>query len=471
MVIVQRNSYIEEKKAEYNFKDNIESVSDKDSLKRYGAAIDIGTTTVVVSVFDMTTGKLTGSKSETNCQVKYGSDVMMRIMHCGMGKSKLLHDMIISQIEDIISDIFKINEIDGELKEIVVVGNTTMCHMFLGKDVSGLSGAPFMPSYTGRIKCNGESIGMKSYPNSQIEVMPGIAGHVGSDAASFLMEEMLYTEDKIQLAVDIGTNAEIILNNHGKIYVCSAAAGPAFEGKGIKCGTRAVPGAVNSVKISKANGNIILGVISGDKGACHGDIVKGICGSGLVDAVSELLKTGIIQSDGYILSKEEARESGIRKELSERLLSDEDGNYFVLYSSGHIEGQKDIIITQKDIRSVQLAKAAIQAGAACLMDESGVTLDDLDEFIIGGVFGKFINQSSAVNFGLLPKLKDIDITYCGNAAGSGAAHALFDKGFSSSFEKYISKAVHIELADKKGFQNKFMNAMELKSWYDSNSAN
>lgn len=466
MVIVQRNAYIGEKRAEYIYDDEKKkSLSDNENVNRYGVAIDIGTTTVVVSLYDMISGKLIDSKSETNSQVSYGGDVMMRIMHCGMGKSELLHEMIISQIEEMISAICKKNDTDENVSNMVVVGNTTMCHIFLGKDVSGLSGAPFKPSYTGRIECTGESLGMKKFPDAVIKVLPGIAGHVGADAASFLMEEKIYGEDKIQLGIDIGTNAEMILNNHGKIYVCSAAAGPAFEGKGIKCGKRASTGAIKSVKISKANGNIVLGVIAGTNGFGHDDKVTGICGSGLVDAIAELLKVGIIQSDGYLLSRDEAKSAAIKDELADRIDSDGEENYFLLYSSDRIVGQKDIVITQKDIRSVQLAKAAIQAGAECLMEENRITLDDLDEFIIGGVFGKFLNQSSAVNFGLFPKLNNIKITFCGNAAGNGAAHALLDEEFDKSFENHISKAVHIELADKKSFQSKFMNAMELKSWY------
>lgn len=459
MVIVQRNSKIEEKKALYSA-----GIYGVVHHKGYGAAVDIGTTTVVVSVFDMELGKAIGSRSETNHQVNFGSDVMMRIMHCTRGKYQILHEKIVSQIEEMIEGIFEENNISENINKMVVVGNTTMCHIFLGKDVSGLAGTPFKTAYKGRVVSHGKELGMKLYGDVEIVVMPGIAGHVGADAASVIMEQKLYAPDKIELAIDIGTNAEIILNNHGKIYVCSAAAGPAFEGKGIRCGIRAGIGAINSVKISKANGNIILGIIS-DSNAKADEKITGICGSGLVDAIAELLKIGILQSDGYIISREEAYRLGIKKELSDRINSDSEGNFFVLYSSDRIIGQKDIIITQNDIRNVQLAKGAIQAGVECLMEESGVSLNELEKFIVCGVFGKLIHQSSAVKFGLLPKLDNIPVTYCGNVAGNGAAHALLDNSFCNSFESKISGAVHIELADKKIFQNKFMNAMELKSWY------
>ena len=464
MVIVQRNSKIEEKKAEYRV---VNQSGEKDG--GYGAAVDIGTTTVVVSVYDMIHGEAIGSRSETNCQVSFGSDVMMRVMHCTMGKAEILHKKIILQIENMIKAILEEHDVTGDVSKIVVVGNTTMCHLFLGMNVSGLAGAPFRPDYTGRMVSNGKKLGMNLFSNADIVVVQGIAGHVGADAASVIMEERLYEADKVQLAIDLGTNAEIILNNHGKIYVCSAAAGPAFEGKGIKSGIRAGAGAINSVKISKANGNIVLGVIS-DGFAKADERITGICGSGLVDIIAELLKIGIVKSDGYLVSCEEAEQAGIKAELSDRIKTDSDGNYFVLYSSDRIMGQRDIVITQKDIRNVQLAKAAIQAGAECLMEESGVKADDIEEFIVCGVFGKFIHQSSAVRFGLLPDFKNISVKYCGNAAGNGAAHALLDDKFCDSFENVISKVVHIELADKKSFQSKFMNAMELKSWYYSDSS-
>ena len=474
MVIIHNNPYNPEKEALVTNQDN--NIC-QEYTGCYGIAMDIGTTTIAASLFSLADRKFCGNITETNMQAKYGADVMMRIMNSNMGKASLLHNIIITQAEDIIERLSSSICTRDKVIKMSVTGNTTMCHLFLDKDLSGMAGTPFKTAYTGSISLNGSENGFQKFPDINIYVMPGIAAHTGADAVSVICSQKLYQTDKIQLAVDIGTNAEIILNNRGNVYACSAAAGPAFEGKGVKCGIRAGNGAVNGIKINRLAGNIVLDVIdtSSNNGSNNRQnsqdtlIPKGICGSGLVDAIAELLKAGVLKTDGYLMDKEEALKNGVNASIAERIHKNNEGNYFVFYEENDLYNKqqyssrhKDIIITQKDIRNIQLAKAAIQAAAEVLLETAGITLDNVDEIKIAGVFGKFIHPKQAVLIGLYPGTDNIE--FIGNAAGNGVAQALFDQNFRELALKYSTETRHIELASEKSFQDKFLNAMELKKW-------
>ena len=450
-VLYVKNKQTEEKKVVSEGTDT--DVLNNDINLEFGIAVDIGTTSIAIGIFDIKSGSLIGNQTRTNCQTMYGSDVMMRIMYCINGKEQLLHDILIEQIEDMTGSILD-NNISGHksnihskisskivskesdkiqdivIKKMVVVGNTTMCHIFL-------------------------NIGFKIYDIDEVIVLPNIMAHVGADAAAVLCKEKMYKTGINEIAIDIGTNAEILLNCSGKVFVTSTAAGPAFEGKGIRSGMRAAPGAINSVKISRVNGNIILGMLDDGKA----ENPRGLCGSGLIDAISELMKARLLKKDGYLLTREEALRQNVNINLCEHLKSDDkDGNCFILSE------ENNIVITQKDIRNVQLAKGAIQAGCEILLKKAGIGLNDINSIKIAGVFGKYIHVSQAMNFGLFPKYPE-KLEIVGNAAGDGAAMALFEDGFIDEMEKQVKKVHHVELAGEKDFQKKFMNAMELKEWY------
>ncbi len=475
MVIIRKSSYSKEKIILYDLKSKNTENNEEDkkcsqaeivSDTNYGIAVDIGTTTVAVSLFSIEDKRQIGNITETNEQTKLGSDVMMRVMNSIRGMSESLHDMIVSQVERMVYTL--INENGGDstkLTKMVVVGNTVMCHFFLNMDISGMSGSPFMTAYKGSFECISGDIGFKEYKNINIYVVSGIAAHVGADAVAVLCETALYDKDKIQLAIDIGTNAEIILNSRGTITACSAAAGPAFEGAGLECGVRAKDGAINKVRLNRANGNIILDVIgTGD----NIEEVNGICGSGIADAIAGLLHIGVLRTDGYMLNYDEAVLEGINLELASRLNTSDEGNYFTLLKNGEAgistANTKDIVITQRDVRNIQLAKAAIQAGCETLLDIQGLKVSDVDEIKIAGVFGKFINPKSAIFFGLYPKVDMDKLEFVGNAAGNGAAGVLLDEDFKKITEKYASYVKHIELADQEKLKDKFIYAMELKTW-------
>ena len=313
-VLYVKNKQTEEKKVVSEGTDT--DVLNNDINLEFGIAVDIGTTSIAIGIFDIKSGSLIGNQTRTNCQTMYGSDVMMRIMHCINGKEQLLHDILIEQIEDMTGSILD-NNISGHksnihskisskivskesdkipdivIKKMVVVGNTTMCHIFLNKDVTGLKGAPFSVAYEGVYRTNSYDIGFKIYDIDEVIVLPNIMAHVGADAAAVLCKEKMYKTGINEIAIDIGTNAEILLNCSGKVFVTSTAAGPAFEGKGIRSGMRAAPGAINSVKISRVNGNIILGMLDDGKA----ENPRGLCGSGLIDAISELMKARLLKKD------------------------------------------------------------------------------------------------------------------------------------------------------------------------------
>jgi len=424
-----------------------------------GIAVDIGTTTVAVTLLSLSERKVIGQLSEINEQTRLGADVMMRIMHTLSGKGDILHQMIISQIEQMawrgLQNKIDLKKFDSKKVQIAVVGNTTMCHLFLDKSVEGLAGYPFQAAYSGNFSCTGRELGMKLFENAKVNVLSGIAAHVGSDALAVIGTENLMRKEKVQLAVDLGTNAEIILNHRGRLKVCSTAAGPAFEGKGIQCGMPAKPGAVNGVKISSGNGNIILEYI-------EGELPKGLCGSGLVDTMAELRKCGALLADGYLLTGEEAKKQGVCREICNQLVRRNGQNAFLLYQG--LKDGREIYLQQDDIRNVQLAKAAIQAGISALLRSGGIGLSEVEEIVVSGVLGSCLRFGSAVRIGLLPDFSRQKVFFVGNAAGRGAARIITDKFFSKEMELLAQQISHVEIADLAGFQDLLLQAMDLKPW-------
>ncbi len=450
----------------------------------YYAAVDIGTTTLSIDIYDHD-GNYIGGSAENNAQGKLGSDVMMRLMHVSEGRQEMLHTMIRDQIYQLIKEILtgdkaELSEVYCEseqpgndrlaqLRKISVVGNTVMCHLFLNQDTTGLRGVPFHTAYQGSYRLYGKDLGWTDCSDVEVIVLPGIAAHVGADAAAVFMAEQLWQKDRIQLAIDLGTNAEILLNCRGQVWVCSAAAGPAFEGKGISCGCRGGTGAVNSVKLNRANGNILLNVVPEP---VSGKLFpRGICGSGLVDLIAELLENRLLQSDGYLLSRQEAEEAGISRILAGRLQESNGERRFILYDPATDKmtdasgGQaRCLYITQQDIRNYQLAKSAIQTGIALLCQKSDLDVLEIEDCRVAGVFGAFLHLDHAKASGLLPDIPAENVHFVGNAAGRGAAQALFDPDWISCLEKRLQGIQHVELEEQEDFQSLFLQNMSLSAW-------
>lgn len=454
-MIVIRRLEKQKKKMQYSFDANDKSINDA----KIGVAVDIGTTTVAMTVISLCDGRIIGSDSQTNEQTKLGADVMMRIMHAISGRSDVLHQTIILQIEKMAKKILgSIEHWKDSDVCFAVVGNTTMCHLFLDLDVSKLAGAPFAGAYTGNYRCIGKDIGMELYANSKVMVLSNIKAHVGSDALAMIGALGMQSSNQRQLAIDLGTNAEIVLNDRGSLKVCSTAAGPAFEGKSVTCGMPAKKGAINGVRMAAKNGNIMLGVL-------EDHIPKGISGTGLVDALAQCKKCRVLKEDGYLLTQEEAKNTGVADAIAEQLVERKGQRAIVLYPEcGKANIDREVYITQSDIRNLQLAKGAIQAGAMTLLRESGLSITDIDEVMIAGVLGSCMRPQNAVDIGLFPEIPKEKLHFAGNAAGEGAIKLLLVDDFAYEMEKKSKEIQHIELADIDTFQDTLLKSMNFTTW-------
>ena len=418
--------------------------------EQYGIAYDIGTTTVVGVLWDLKTGTMKGTIAATNPQSRYGADVISRIMY-GMQSDenrKTLQTEIVRCCNEMIREFaVKNGIIPQHIVRVAVVGNTTMGHLFLGVDASSLAMAPFTPGYTGLTIEEAGDLGLEILSEAKVYLLPNIAGHVGSDIVGVLLASGLKQRDGLTLAIDIGTNGEIVLAKNGRMLTCSTAAGPAFEGAGIYQGMRASRGAVEGVEIE--SGEVRIQVI----GDCE---PVGICGSGLIDAVAGMLDAGMITYKGNLITAAEAAEKSIQPELVQRLRKGANGNEFVLVWKPHGE---DLVINQKDIREVQLAKGAIYGGTAvlihCMGEEQGIP----DNILIAGAFGNYISKKSALRIGLLPAVEENRIEMIGNAAGVGSSMALLSKQARVEATALALETEHIALALHPDFEKEYLQAM------------
>lgn len=396
-----------------------------------GFAVDIGTTTVVVRLYDIEDQVFLGQCSRRNAQNIMGKDVVMRMMHCLRGQGQKLRDLITGQMADMMGNLLEETFGQGtegcrkDCRELVVVGNTAMCHIFLGMDVSGIAGSPFHAAYSGAWEGQGVSFGWTEYENLRVRVLPGIASHVGADAMAMLLHQDLDRTEKTVLAVDIGTNAEMVLANHGALTTGSVPAGPAFEGMEISCGMAGGPGAITGIRLAPQTGNTILEVIA-RKTPC------GLCGSGLIQCIGQLLRYGLVDENGVLAGEEQS----------------------------FLVCEPDLRLTQDDVRQYQLAKASIQAGMNMLLCSQGISWKQIDHLEVAGVFGANLPQTAAVDTGMLPP--DVEIRYIGNAAMEGAVQALLDPEVWERAVVAAQRAGHVEFAQREDFQKKFIDSMTLK---------
>ncbi len=381
----------------------------------HGVAIDIGTTTIVFYFMDMLTGGITDIRSNVNPQIKYGSDVISRINYTAEtdnGTEELQRELI-DNINFVIERFCKNHNLDSnDIVKLSIAGNTIMLHMLLGINAISIAHAPFTPVFTETKRILPEELGININKNANIILSPSLSGYVGADIIAGLasIDESFYR--KQFLFVDIGTNGEIVLVTKNRMLACATAAGPAFEGANISNGMSAVKGAISSFK--EGSYKVI------------GDVPPtGICGSGLIDMVAHMLDTEILNSEGNI---------------------DEE---FV------VPGTKEISITQQDIREVQLAKSAIAAGISRLLSIAGITVDDLDNILLAGGFGNYIDLRNAIRIGLLPDVNIDKYIQMGNTAGNGAVLALKSASFISEMEKLRDKMEYIELSTDPDFSMEY----------------
>lgn len=419
--------------------------------ENYGVAVDIGTTTAVVMLWNVQTGEMMDVSASTNPQGAYGADVISRITFVmeKEGNLDVIHDVIIDCINKAVEGFAAEHHFNpANIYQYVVVGNTTMSHIFLGVNPAQLAVSPFTPVFTEGLSARCEELALTGHKDAQVHVAGNIAGHVGSDITAGIITNDLMDCDKGHLFIDIGTNGEIVLTGNGRAVACSTAAGSAFEGSSIKQGMRAARGAIERVDILKDRVEI----------AVIGDAEPiGICGSGIIDAVGELIRTGIVDKSGRLLGREKLAKKGISENILKHIKEDDKSNDFVLYFSK--DGKSDVVITQKDVREVQLAKAAISAGITIMMKEIGITKDTLEKISIAGAFGNYIRNTSAINIGLLPKIAEEKIYSLGNSAGIGASMILLSERSKEEAEVAARRIEHIELAARSDFQDQYMMAM------------
>ncbi len=428
--------------------------------KSYGLAVDIGTTTVAGYLCDLGSGEVVATESMMNPQVSYGEDVMARITYAMMHDDGLdkMHRTIIEGLNTIAERAAaQVGLESTDIVEMVLVANTAMHHIMLGIYPEHIGLSPFPPALHASVDVKAQELGLTILPTANIHVLPIEAGFVGADNVGVLLAEAPYNQDDVLLIIDIGTNGELILGNREELISCSCATGPAFEGAHIKFGMRAAPGAIENIRISpktkeayfKVIGNAGWSMVSGDVKA------KGICGSGIIDVIAEMLRAGIIERSGRFSKTLE----------SPRMRRPADGQpEFVIAWKHQTTIGQDITISQKDVRAVQLAKGAMYAGAKALLRKLG--REQPDKVILAGAFGSYIDKKRALALGLFPSCELENVYAVGNAAGDGARIALLNVEKREEAQRMARQVEYIELTVDPAFQKDFAMAMHLPHMKD-----
>ena len=405
----------------------------KEAVPFYMAAFDIGTTTVVGYLINAEDGKTEAVESTMNPQTQYGADVIMRANYVLEHEIEPLSSCIRSKIDELLQKLAEDAAIKREdIYQMSVVGNTCMHHLFLGISPGSLVHAPYNPAFSRRLTLKARDYGLRIHGEAQLLMLPNIAGYVGADTCGCLLAVRQDLKDEMTLMLDIGTNGEMVLGNKEKMAACSTAAGPAFEGAKIECGMRGAPGAVDHVAFE--NGQWKYTTV-GDMPAI------GLCGSGLIDLVAQLYQAGLMDEMGHL-------ESG-----------QEDDSVFVLVPPDKSGNEKGVYLTQKDIREVQLAKAAIAAGMQLLMKELQITEKEIEKVYIAGAFGNYMNPASACAIGMIPLSLQEKVEPVGNAAGEGAKIALLNTDELHMADKLVEGIRFVELAASAEFQDVFVDEL------------
>jgi uncharacterized 2Fe-2S/4Fe-4S cluster protein (DUF4445 family) len=426
----------------------------------YGLAVDVGSTTVVAHLCDLRTGRRLATAAAMNPQVRFGEDLMSRVSYAmqePQGAARLQRAILTT-----LNDLARQAALDAGLAtdqifDVVLVGNPVMHHLALGLDPAPLGGAPFALAVSGPLDLQARDFGLKLAPTARVHVLPCIAGHVGADNVAVQLAEAPHRQDELTLIVDVGTNAEIVLGDRRGVLCASSPTGPAFEGAQVTHGQRAAPGAIERVRLDRVTLEPRLKVIGCDDWIAgearppeHGR-ATGICGSGIIEVVAELFLAGVIDADGRF--DESAAERSARVRFTGRA-----GEY-VLARPAQTATGREIVVTQADVRAIQLAKAALYAGAKLLLAERDA--ERVDRIVLAGAFGAYIDPFHALVLGLIPDCALDRITAVGNAAGDGARLALLDREARLEAARLARAARHVQTAIAPEFQAEFVAALAL----------
>ncbi len=428
----------------------------------FGLAVDIGSTTIAAHLCDLTSGDVVASAGAMNPQIRFGEDLMSRVSYSMMnpGGALAMTAAVREALNGLAVEVAQSAGISHQdILEATLVGNPIMHHLLLGIDPVELGGAPFALATDGALTLRADAIDLKLHRNARAYVLPCIAGHVGADAAGMVLAERPDLSAEMTLLVDVGTNAEIVLGNHERLVACSSPTGPAFEGAQISCGQRAAPGAIERVRIDRDTLEPRFKVIGSDlwsnepgfDAATAASGITGVCGSGIIEVIAEMYLAGILNQDGVLDGRLAAR--------SPRIVENGRTFAYVLRRGGEDKNAVEMKITQNDVRAIQLAKAALYAGVALLMERLGI--DRVERIRLAGAFGSHIDVKYATILGMLP---DCDLTHvrsAGNAAGTGARIALLDAASRGVIEDLVRRIEKVETAIEPRFQHHFVEAMAI----------
>jgi uncharacterized 2Fe-2S/4Fe-4S cluster protein (DUF4445 family) len=426
----------------------------------YGLAVDIGSTTIAAHLCDLTSGEVIASAGAMNPQIRFGEDLMSRVSYSMMnpGGAALMTTAVREAVSALAAEVAsKAGGTHEDILEATLVGNPIMHHLLLGIDPVELGGAPFALATDTSLTLRADVIDLKLHRNARVYVLPCIAGHVGADAAGMVLSERPDLGPEMTLLVDVGTNAEIVLGNNERLVACSSPTGPAFEGAQISCGQRAAPGAIERVRIDPATLEPRFKVIGSDLWSddpgfqASGVGITGVCGSGIIEVIAEMYLAGIINQDGVL--------DGRLAERSPRIVENGRTFAYLLHRAGPESNTVELKITQNDVRAIQLAKAALYAGVALLMDRLGI--DHVDRIRLAGAFGSHIDVKYATILGMLPDCDLAQVRSAGNAAGTGARIALLDSRSRGVIEALVRRIEKVETAIEPRFQQHFIEAMAI----------
>lgn len=410
--------------------------------KRYGVAVDIGTTTVVLYLVDLIDGRLTDVGSTYNSQTRYGDDVITRIIYAVENRGlEELREAVISDINNLLRPLLERHDIKREeIESVVIAGNSTMTHIFWGLNPCYIREEPYIPAVNFFPRWRAEFSRLDTNTLAPVYTFPCVASYVGGDIVSGVLASKMNRKSEIALFMDIGTNGEIVVGNNEWLVTTACSAGPCFEGSGIKHGMRATEGAIESLKIDPDTFEPAYAVI-GDSEPI------GICGSGMIDTVSDMFLTGIIDQKGKFVREIKTNRIRDRVEGPEFLICTRDG--------------RDIVLTQVDIENILRAKAAMYAGISLLLKEVSLDLNAIEKVYIAGGFGNYIDIDRAIILGMLPDLPKERFSFLGNTSITGAYLALLSKELRQEAGIIASKMTNIELSVSKGFMDEYMSALFL----------
>ncbi len=423
----------------------------------YGLAVDVGSTTIAAHLCNLESGEVVASSGAMNPQIRFGEDLMSRVSYAMMheGGAQQMTEAVRGALDSLAADVAREAGIEvSDILELTIVGNPIMHHLLLGIDPVELGGAPFALATDSALGLRASELGLALHPGARVYTLPCIAGHVGADTAGMLLSERPDLSEKLTLLVDVGTNAEIVLGNRTRLLACSSPTGPAFEGAQISSGQRAAPGAIERVRIDrdtleakfKVIGSNLWSNQPGFDAAVASTGVTGICGSGIIEVIAEMYLAGIITQDGVIDGELAGR--------SDRIVQTGRTFAYIVHP-----GTPSLVVTQNDVRAIQLAKAALRAGIALLMEHLGV--DHVDRIRLAGAFGSHIDVKYAMVLGMIPDCDLFNVSSAGNAAGTGARIALLDSDSRTDIEELVRRVEKIETAIEPKFQAHFVAAMGI----------